>query len=241
MFYSRSLLAILLSLPVGALAQQTTVPEYDTQEIAKETEQLDSHGGKMGLFWWVPVEFWEQSAMKSGVSAARAKQLFAPLGNYNLFIVGVGHYSLNGISWDTEPDLRKNITLRDQAGNTYKPLEKPGDDAQGFSDMMKPILKNILGPMGEGVQLFFFPKKDPEGKEFADPRRTAELTLLVQDLMDPGVNTYVWRLPLTSLSPAKYCPVGKERVNANWKYCPWHGNKLVNEPATVSAPGPAKP
>jgi hypothetical protein len=243
MFYMRLLLAILLGAPLCTLAQQSkeAPPEIDTQELTNETEQMDNHGGKIGLFWWVPVEFWEQSAVQSGANYAIAKKTFAPLANYNLFIIGVGTYNVGGISWAKEQDIRRGVVLRDQAGNTYKPLESVAEDAQNFSDLMKPILKNILGPMGEGVQLFFFPKKDAQGKEFADPRRTSELTLLVTDLMDPGVSSYVWRLPLTSLLPVKYCPVGKEKVKANWKYCPWHGNKLQSDLPPVETPKTAAP
>jgi hypothetical protein len=248
MFYMRLLLAILLSAPLCALAQESkeAAPNIDTQELANETEQMDNHGGKMGLFWWVPVEFWEHSAVESGVSYATAKKTFAPLAKYNVFLIAVGTYSLGSINWGKEQDIRGGIAIRDQAGNIYKPLESVDEDAQGFSNLMRPILKNILGPMGEGVQIFFFPKKDAQGKEFADPRRPSDLALLVTDLMDPGINTYVWHLPLTSLLPAKYCPVGKEKVKANWKYCPWHGNKLQSElppveaPAKTPAPNPGR-
>ncbi|HSM84961.1 MAG TPA: hypothetical protein VLT16_02360 [Candidatus Limnocylindrales bacterium] len=224
----------------GAEAGHTPDATPDTQAMVKETEQVDSRSGKMGLFWWVPVEFWEASAVRQGLSRQQASQYFLPLRDYTLFIVGVGDMGMGGITWHDEKDLRKNITLRDQAGNIYQPFDKVTDEAQGFADLMKPTLKNMLGPLGNGMQFFFFPLKDKAGKTFADPHGKSEFSLLVTDLMSPGTSTYTWRAPLTSLSPPKYCPVGKERLEASWRYCPWHGVKLDDGPsASPAAPAAA--
>jgi hypothetical protein len=232
-------LAAMVMLAQAALCQDT----IDFNAVLKETQQTDRHNGKTVFVWFVPPEFWEQSAMSAGATREAAKSAFAPLHNYHLFIVGVADYKLGGASgkmdWVADADVRKNVVLRDVAGHTYVPLEKVSDAAQDLVNVMRPTFKNTLGPMAEGMHLLFFSTKDATGKEFGDPRQSGELSILISDIIDAGTaRAYTWRLPLNAFSPPKYCPVGKERVEANWKYCPWHGNKL--DAGTAPAPASTK-
>jgi hypothetical protein len=212
-------------------------PEIDIQAIVKETEQVEVRRLKMGVFWWVPTEFWEASVRKQGFSAEQARKVFLPFRSYNVFIVAVGDLGLATASWTGEADLKKSLLLRDQHGNTYKPLAETPNDVGAMVEVMRPVFKNLLGSVGEGLKFVLFPAKDPGGNVFADPRKSSEIFLDVSELMGISTRTYTWRLPLSSIMPPKYCPIGKEKVEANWKYCPWHGNKLDEEPhAPVGAP-----
>jgi hypothetical protein len=244
----RKLLALVLLASASSIAQQTsslaqpaakttspeqitvsTELELDTQAIVKETEQVDSRPHKMGIFWWVPAEFREASVRKQGYSAELARKVFGPFRGYNVFLVAVGDPVAGIESWTKEPELRKKIVLRDQRGNIYKPLEGPPDDLRPLVATMKPVMQNMLGSFGEGLQFMVFPAKDNDGNVLVDPRKSSEIFLDVSDLMGPATSTYTWRFPLSSMTPPKLCPVGKEKVEANWKYCPWHGNKLEGE------------
>jgi hypothetical protein len=233
------LAALLLLLPLIVLSQTSSSGDkIDTNALIKETQQIDQRNGKIAVFWWIPPDFWEASAISSGTSPAEAKRIFAPLRGYNLFVVAVGGTGIGTINWHSEAEVRANVVLRDRSGNTYKPLDQVSADAQSLSNIIKPVFKNILGPMAEGLHLLFFPGTDNAGKEIANPRERSELSLVVANLMGPGNSAYTWRLPLTSLLPPKYCPVGKEKVDVNWKYCPWHGNKLDNDSTPASTPSP---
>lgn len=217
--------------------KQAAASPADVGAIVKETQQLDQRNNKVGMFWWMPVEYWEQSAMSSGMSAEQARESFAPLREYSLVIVAVGNIGLGSVNWKPDAEVRKNIVLRDHAGNTYKPFEKISSEAQGMADVFKPALKNIVGPMADGFNLYFFPAKDASGKEITNPYANTDFSLVVTNLMGGSepTSTYTWRLPVSALMPPKFCPVGKEKVEANWKYCPWHGNKLDTE---VTPPTP---
>lgn len=204
-------------------------PDFDVSAMLKETQHVDNRNGKIGIIWWAPTEYFEQSAISSGMSPGQARRSFAMLQPYTLLIVGVGNSGFGTVDWLSEAEVRKAIVLRDAAGDTYKPLDKVSDDAQNFADYMKPMLKNMLGAMGEGIRLVYFTNKDATGKEFSNARQRGEFSLQMTDLIVPGTSSYTWRLPLSSLWPPRYCPVGKERVEASWKYCPWHGNKLPDE------------
>jgi hypothetical protein len=215
-------------------------PEVDTQAVVKETEQIDTRNHKMGVFWWIPADFWEAAVRKQGFSAEQANKVFGPFKGYNLFLVGVGDLGVGNYTWTKEDEIRKHVVMRDQNGNIYKPLEETPNEVGSLISGMKPMLKNMMGDLGEGMQFVLFTGKDSTGNSFADPHKSSEIFLDVSELMGPATSTYTWKLPLTSLVPPKFCPVGKEKVEANWKYCPWHGNKLDSEttPKAEALPKP---
>jgi len=215
-------------------------PELDIQAVMKETEQVDMRRHRMGIFWWVPPDYWERALRQQGYSEEQARKVFSPFKSYNLFIVAMGDMGVGNISWREEADVKKSLVLRDQRGNTYKGLEETPAEMASIVDVMKPVFRNMMGNFGGGLQFIFFPLKDSAGNVFADPHKSSELFLDVADFMQTGTTTYTWRFPLTALSVPKYCSVGKEKVEASWKYCPWHGNKLENSSEPTAAASPAK-
>ena len=221
-----------------AASSSTASPALDLQALVKETEQVDMQRHKMGIFWWVPSEFWEAVGQQQGLDRDQIASVFQPFKNYNVFIIAVGTLGVGQASWADESEIKKNIVLRDQHGNTYKPLPEAPEDISPIVSLMHPVFKNMMGNFGEGMQFLVFPLKDGAGNVFADAHKSSEISLDVTGLMGTPTSTYTWKFPLTALSPPKYCPVGKERVEANWKYCPWHGNKLEDLSA---APGTAAP
>lgn len=252
----RKPLAVFLLVAVNCLAQSTSnanppaktmspaasanikAPALDPQALVKETEQVDMQRHKIGVFWWIPYEFWETVGHHQGVDSELVTKAFQPFKNYNVFIIAVGTLGVGQATWTDESEIKKNIVLRDQRGNSYKPIQEAPEDIRPLMEQMHPVFKNIMGNFGEGMQFVVFPLKDAAGNVFADARKNSEMFLDVSGLMGVPTSTYTWKFPLTSLSPPKYCPVGKERVEANWKYCPWHGNKLDD---SVTAPGTPAP
>jgi hypothetical protein len=212
---------------------------FDMPALIKETQQLDQRNHKMAIYWWVPVEFFEHAIIiSSDTSPERARTMYAPLRDYTIFIIAYGEFQFADIQWSTEEVVRKAVVLRDQAGNIYKPLEKVSREVQEYADSMKPALTGALGEMGKGMHIFFFPHKDSNGREIANPFKRGEFSLITTGLMDPEATTYTWKLPINSLAPPRFCPVGKERIDARWKYCPWHGNKLEDEPEPITPEAP---
>jgi hypothetical protein len=86
----------------------------------------------------------------------------------------------------------------------------------------------------------FFPGKTAAGKPLADPAREGSFTVLIDNLGGQPHSAFEWRLPLTSMTPPRFCPLGKERMEASWKYCPWHGTKLENLAPPPALPEPRK-
>ncbi len=223
------LLATLLACsPVLRAQTPAAAGASDTKldDIVKETQKQIGGKNIAGLVWWIPAEFWEQSAIQEGSTPEKARETFAPLREYTMVIVAVGKVGLGNISWYSESEVRANTALRDSDGQTYKAITDISSDAAGIASVVKPVLTNVLGPMGQSLQVLFFPAKTSKGKLIVDTTHEGGFSILIDNLAGQKQSTFEWRLPLTSLTPPKFCPVGKERVEANWKYCPWHGNKL---------------
>lgn len=228
----------LMSSPIRLCAQQSGPGPSETKldQIIKETQL--SIGGKdaTGLVWWVPAEFWEESAVEQGSTTEQARSHFAPMRNYTMIIVAAGKIGLGNINWHSEGEVRSGVRLRDFDGQIYEPLKEISGDAQGIASILKPVLANILGPTGQNLQILFFPGKTANGNSIADPTRPGGFSVVLTNLTAQKESEFSWRLPLTSLSPPRYCPIGKERVEASWKFCPWHGNKLEDSPAAAEKP-----
>ncbi len=141
------------------------------------------------------------------------------------------------IAWSPADQVRAKTVLRDAKGVSYPPLAKVGPDAETLSGVLKPILANALGKMGESIVILFFPAKSASQQALADPHQKGSFAIVLQELAGKPELAFEWQLPLTALSPPKYCPAGKERVNANWNFCPWHGVALngTAKPATQPA------
>ena len=102
--------------------------------------------------------------------------------------------------------------------------------AKNLAELIKPILSNAMGRAGENFALMFFPARTKSGNQIADATTKGSFTVVLKDAAGEPETIYLWRTPLTSFSTPRYCPAGKERVHANWDYCPWHGVKLDDKP-----------
>src|SRR5262245_55134160 len=87
--------------------QVATEPTFDFQAIVKGNEQVDMRRRKMGIFWWVPPEFWEISLRQQGYDSEQARKVFQPFKGYNLFMVAVGDLGVGNIAWAKEADVKK--------------------------------------------------------------------------------------------------------------------------------------
>jgi len=175
------------------------------------------HHGYVAILWWMPAEYFEAS----GHARADAFQAFR---NNTVVAVIFGKVQPFGIMDFVAVDkIRPAVTMLDSKGIEYKPSEKITDDVRVPLEMFKPVFSASLGKMGENIQFLVFPGKDGSGNRIADPRAARDFSLHVKELTGEADNVVTWRLPLSGFFPPKYCPVGKEKVEASWKFCPWHG------------------
>ncbi len=218
-------------------ANQQPVSAMDVEDLVRECQRTLHSKGYGGVVWWIPAEFWEASAGQGNPST---KALVEAMRRYTLVAVLVGKTGPLGVpTWVPGAMIRAQTLLRDSAGNEYAPLSTLSTEAQMLEGVARPLFANILGKTGENLGMLFFPGNNKAGQRLADPGNRGEFSVVLTDLAGPGQRVYTYRLPLTSLSPAKFCPVGKEKVQADWLYCPWHGVSLSAPAADVQEQKPA--
>ena len=178
----------------------------------------------MTLVWWVPEEYWRVSfARNPAVTEAQTEEFVSVLRPYTVVAVVDGKIGvLGGVTFTSEADIRAGIEIRDRQGTPYPPLSEDTVDAKARNSlaMMKPILANMLGPMGENMNFLFFPAKDQKDQSIAGATEDGAFSVKL------GEREFRWRLPLSSLLPPKTCPRCKEECSGAWKFCPWCGAKL---------------
>jgi hypothetical protein len=198
--------------------------QVDLNALISETQKMGEKADEMTLVWWLPEAYWQAVfAQDATMTEAQVEEFLSVLRPYTLVAVVDGKIGpFGGVTYKAEKDIRSGTRFIDNQGSEYVPFreDEVDADAKNLLSAMKPVLANILGPMGQNVNFYLFPAESKEGKKLADP--TKEGTFLVT-LTD---RAFKWRLPLGSLLPPKVCPVDGEKMSGAWKYCPWHGVEL---------------
>ncbi len=206
---------------------------FDTQSLIRETQKISRKrvdGGfqDMTLVWWVPVQFWERSLQENPATTKQTLDKFrSTLEPYTMLIVMSGKIGpFGGMTFTSEDAVRASVTLRDAQNVSYSPLPDAAisADAKNLLSMMKPLVVNMLGPMGQNLNWLVFKSKTNDGRPLADPMTEGSLVVVVAG------DEFRYRLPLGSLLPAKYDPATHDEFPGNYVYSPFTGSKLVTDP-----------
>lgn len=213
--------------PNDVTKQEVHTHTADEPDLLRETQLGIRQKDTVGLVWWIPFEFWLQAAAKRGIPPETAAHTYVAFKDYTIIGIFLAHVSdLGSFDFVSSQDLTKRIVLLDKDQRHHLVIPEPSQDAKNLAAMMKPILTNAMGKAGENFAMLFFPARTHDGELIADANHKGAFSVLLQDQTGASLGVYEWRLPLTSLVAPKFCPVGKERVHADWDYCPWHGVPL---------------
>lgn len=238
----RSALAalVLATLPwccLNAAESQATVPRYEINDLLKDTQISGGADDDVDIVWWIPEEFWVASFQADQSMTEKQKREFvALLEPYTLIAVVHGKFSVVGsIAYRDEAEVRSSISLTGTDGVRYLPLapEKTSDEAQMLLQIMRPMLSNAMGKLGENMHFFLFPSKSAQGKRIADASQTGVLTV------NSGTTTAKYRLPLGSVMPPRFDVTTGEKFPGNYLFNPYTGAKL--ETLSTAAPGSPAP
>ncbi len=118
--------------------------------------------------------------------------------------------------------LSSKMILKDVYGAEHKFIKETSlsSDLRAILDSFKPVLKSLLGSLGQNMHFFVYSDQDVKGERFFNPYIKNDFTLTV------GEDVYKWKTPTSALLPLKFCDIDKEYLNGDWNYCPYHGNKL---------------
>jgi hypothetical protein len=212
---------------------KANVHRGDAPDLLHETQIGIRAPGYTGIVWYIPFDFWIRSGESRGRSAAEMDKAMGSLKQYTPVFIFVAKVSgLGAFEYVSPEQLAKQVVIRDAKGTDYPVVPTISDDAKNLAAAMKPILANAMGKAGENSAMLFFPANDKEGHAIADPKSNGTFSVVLKDVVNRPEGIYTWVFPLTSVSEPKYCPIGKEQVNANWKYCPWHGAALMGDAAS---------
>ena len=220
---NRIILALLTVAAFGTARAQ----EVDLQQVVRETQISRQNGQQMNFVWYVPTEYWAESFKKSpGLGERQRQELLSAIDDYLVVAALEGTIGTLGVLAATPKDeleKKASVAIGDAV---LKPLPEselsPG--ARTFVQIMKPVLANMLGPMGSGMHFVMFKGKDAQGNRVADPTKPGRLTFKM------GEEEFNFRLPLGSLLPPKYDKGTGERFPGNYIYSPYTGKKLSTQP-----------
>jgi hypothetical protein len=217
------MLMVLAPMSVTAVAA-AGVEDIDVDAFMNETQKMSPAADRTTFAWWMPVELWEAFLSQDPtIAAADREAVLDLLRPYILVAASDGTMGpLGGTTFKPEAEVRASLKLTDASGRTHRPLaaDALSPDVKNLLDMLKPMLANLLGALGENIHFFAFPAEDENGNQFVNPRGDGQLEVTV------GMDTFSFKLPLAALVPPKTCPLCDEKLNGAYKFCPWDGQKL---------------
>lgn len=227
----RSLACLLLvsALVFPAWAQPSPRPlgQIKLEELAQDTQRLSSQPDGLELVWWLPSVYWQAAAQTAGLPEADKAAFLRAFDGYVMVATVQGTMGLAGV--DRFMDAREalaDLRLVDTAGKTHLSLpdEQVPVPLKTMLGVMKPILANMIGPMGSNMHFAVFEDRDAEGKPLFDPLGSGRIRILTDR------NSYSFRLPLGSLLPSRQDPVTGDVFPGDYLYSPYTGAPLQSAP-----------
>lgn len=216
--WSVLLMVLCLLSPNGLNAQAP----LDLTAIIHETQRMSQAPDEVTLVWWLPEQFWQASlAQDPKVGKAQVEQILQTVRPYTMIAVVDGKMgAFGGLTYRSEEAVRTSILLKDDSGETYLPLSESAidPDARNLLQIMRPLIGNILGPLGQNLHFVLFQGKP--GRAVADPEKPGSLRVLL------GEKEMQYRLPLGSVLPPKYDARTRERFPGNYNFNPYTGTPL---------------
>jgi hypothetical protein len=154
---------------------------------------------------------------------------------YTLISVLDAQQGMTGIHFSETEVLDSEVTIEDSHGVTYGPLppDSVAEDIRNLIQMMRPLLSNSMGAMGQHMEILVFPSTDKAGHPIADPRGDGFLTVHIRNI------ALRYRLPLGSVLPPSLDPRTGDSFPGSYRFNPYTGTKLViRAPDTYAGSAP---
>lgn len=217
----KTIISLLLLICISNTIHAQNEDSYE--DLVAQCQLQYGEDGEINLAWWIPVEFWiETFKREESMSITDSEEIISALEPYTIFAIVEGDLGIFGdVTYKSYESYDKEIQLFDKQGQSYTPQNV--DDLEVTVQVMlstfKPILKGMMGPLGENMHFFVF-KDFNNNERIADPFADGNLKMKVRD------EDLSWRLPIGALLPRKACDVDGETFTGTWNYCPYHGTKL---------------
>ena len=230
-FISINVLLTGLIFPYKSLATEPKEMEnVDLNTLIKET-QVSNSGDGMSLVWWIPPEFWSVAlSQDASMSATEREQFLSILEPYFMLGVVQGEMSSLGVTqfYDIER-VRQNLSLSYENGDgeqiVLTPATEISSEVQMLQNMIKPMLEQMMGNMGQNFHFLTYEDLNSSGKRQVSPYEDGTIQIKLAGNNNVANGDFAIALPLNSLYVPRICPNGEE-AHISWEYCPWDGTKL---------------
>jgi len=174
------------------------------EALVQETQKVSKSQDELTMVWWIPEQFWHASmAQNPAINKAHIDQFLETIRPYTIIAVIDGHIgAFGGITYRSEEAVRTSVKINDAKGSSYDPINESAvlPDIKNLLQILKPIITNMLGPMGQNMHFILFQSKSKDGQPIADPTKEGILNILVAG------KEFKYRLPLGSVLPSKFDP-----------------------------------
>ena len=160
----RNFIFCLLFIVVAQSFGQTKEPkDISIDALITETQFSSDTPNAIEMIWWLPRTFWKVSfAQDPNTNEADIAAIEELLENKELFVVingKVGHFG--GVSYTPIEELIDNISFMFNGEKLLIEDSKAlSPDLTNFLSMMKPMMANMLGPMGENLHFILLKNND---------------------------------------------------------------------------------
>ena len=206
-----------------AFSQKKPFDKVSIDAFISETQFGSDSQNDVDLIWWIPTEYWNAIfAQDPSTSQSEKDIIISMLKDLAVVIVIKGKVGVfGGITYDTKENI-KAITSISYKGEKLKMASEDeiDPDVLNFMSIIKPMMKNMLGSMGENMQMFIFENPKDKAVLPIDPYSDNELKFTLGTL-ERNVS-----LPLSCLLEEKICTEDNSEWNGKWNFCPIHGTKL---------------
>ena len=199
----------------------------DLQKFIQETQKLNQGANSFQLVWWMPIEYWKESFRNvPNMTDEQKKTLYMAVDDYIvLSVIDAKITNLGSIIPSSRDEIISKLSLSISQEKLMKPLPDTdvSSDTRNLFAMMKPVLANMLGQFGQGMEFICFKGFNAKGERFLTPIGNISFSIKLGDEM------FKWRLPLGSLLPPKYDPQTGEDFPGTYIYNPFTGSKLLTK------------
>jgi hypothetical protein len=202
--------------------------------LIHETQRLPQKPGEVTMVWWIPEAFWSASFRQSkNVTPVQAEELLKAVRPYTIFAVFNGTVgAFGGITFKSEDQIRASLRLVDAQGTSYPPRtnDELSADIKNMLMMMKPILANMLGSLGQNMHFFVFPGATQAGARIANAKEKGRFKVKLEE------REFAWRLPIDALLPSKVCTGCNEQCKGSLELLPLVRHEACPEVAGLFRP-----
>src|SRR5438067_3465069 len=169
---------VILALLLLACGVLSAARGAEIEQIIRDTQRMSHKPGRIDLVWWVPSIFWQETfKADSHMSGAQKEEFVKILDDYTVFILVSSEIGpMAAVTPRTKDELLKNTEYK-VGGEVIEPLpdEKLTQAAKNLFAMMKPVMANMLGQFGQGIEFIAYSNKK-NGKKIIDPKTAGSST-----------------------------------------------------------------